>query len=364
MSKKGRILVGMSGGVDSTVTALLLHEQGYEVIGITLNILDYNYTGERVKNPCCSIESIMGAKEIANFIGFKHFIIDVKNEFQSKVVDKFVDEYMAGRTPNPCIRCNSDIKWGEMIRQADIFDCEKIATGHYANVNEQNGRYYLTRGKDKLKDQTYFLWALDQYTLSRTIFPLGELTKPEVRSIAFTRGHTQIAHKQENFDICFVPDNDYRLFLKERIPDLEEKYAGGYFVDVEGNVLGKHKGYMNYTIGQRKGLGIALGKPVYVVSIAPKTNTVVIGERDKLNKNGLFVNEINMMKYEEISEPKEVSTMVRYKSQAIESKVSKFDDSTYEITFEANVQGIASGQSAVFYEGDDVVGGGIIKESF
>ncbi|HHH53146.1 MAG TPA: tRNA 2-thiouridine(34) synthase MnmA [Bacteroidetes bacterium] len=364
MSKSGKILVGMSGGVDSTVTALLLHEQGYEVIGITLNILDYNYTGERVKNPCCSIESIMGAKEIADFIGFKHYIVDVKNEFQHKVIDKFVDEYMSGRTPNPCIRCNSDIKWGEMLVQADKFGCEKIATGHYANIKEKDGRFFLSKGKDNLKDQTYFLWALDQNTLSRTVFPLGNLTKPEVRSIAFTRGHTQIAHKQENFDICFVPDNDYRLFLKERDPGLEEKYEGGNFVDIKGKFLGKHKGYMNYTIGQRKGLGIALGKPAYVIAIDAKTNTVVIGDREKLNKNGLFIKETNMMKYEEMTEPKEVSTMVRYKSPGIESKISKFNDNSYEITFEANVQGIAPGQSAVFYEGDDVVGGGIIDSSF
>lgn len=364
MSKHGKILVGMSGGVDSTVTALLLHEQGYEVIGITLNILDYNYTGERVKNPCCSLESIMGAKEISDFIGFKHMIIDVKNEFQFSVVDKFIDEYMAGRTPNPCIRCNSDIKWGEMMNQADIYDCEKIATGHYANIKKENNRYFLSKGKDSLKDQTYFLWALDQKTLARTIFPLGNLTKPEVRSIAFTRGHTQVANKQENFDICFVPDNDYRLFLSERIPDLKEKFEGGNYVDIEGNVLGKHKGYMNYTIGQRKGLNIALGKPAYVVKIDSKTNTIVLGERENLNRNGIFVKDINMMKYKNISTPIEASTMVRYKSAGILSKVSISSEDRLEIGFEANVQGIAPGQSAVFYEGQDVIGGGIIEESF
>ncbi len=364
MSKLGKILVGMSGGVDSTVTALLLHEQGYEVIGVTLNILDYNYTGERVKNPCCSLESIMGAKEIADYIGFKHMIIDVKNEFQNKVVSKFIDEYMSGRTPNPCIRCNSDIKWGEMMRQADIYDCEKIATGHYSNINELNGRYFLSRGKDRLKDQSYFLWDLDQKTLKRTIFPLGNLTKPEVRSIAFTRGHTTVANKQENFDICFVPDNDYRLFLKEQIPDLESKYDGGDYIDINGNMLGKHKGYMHYTIGQRKGLNIALGEPMYVVNIDAKTNTVTLGKRESLNKNGLFVKDINMMKYSHIDTPLNVNTMVRYKSSGIISRVSNADNNRLEIEFKANIQGIAPGQSAVFYEGEDVVGGGIIEESF
>lgn len=364
MSKKGKILVGMSGGVDSTVTAILLHEQGYEVIGVTLNILDYNYVGERVKNPCCSLESIMGAKEIADFIGFKHMIIDVKKEFQDKVVSKFIDEYMSGRTPNPCIICNSDIKWGEMMNQADIFDCEKIATGHYSKVNELNGRYYLSKGKDILKDQSYFLWDLNQKTLSRTIFPLGDLTKPEVRSIAFTRGHTDVANKQENFDICFVPDNDYRLFLQEQVSDLDKRYNGGNYINTKGEIIGTHKGYMHYTIGQRKGLNIALGEPMYVVNIDAKTNTITLGKREKLNKNGLFVTDINMMKYHNIDNPLSVNTMVRYKSSGIKSVVSQVSTTKLEIGFEANIQGIAPGQSAVFYEGNDVVGGGIISESF
>jgi len=364
MSKLGKIMVGMSGGVDSTVTALLLHEQGYEVIGITLNILDYNYVGERVKNPCCSLESIMGAKEIADFIGFKHMIIDVKKEFQEKVVNSFVREYMSGRTPNPCIICNSDIKWGEMMNQADIHDCEKIATGHYSNVKESNGRYYLSRGKDRLKDQSYFLWNLNQKILKRTIFPLGNLTKPEVRSIAFTRGHTGVANKQENFDICFVPDNDYRQFLKEKIPNLKEKYEGGNYIDTDGNILGKHKGYMHYTIGQRKGLNIALGEPMYVVDIDAKTNTITLGKREALNRNGLIVKDINMMKYEYIEDSLNVNTMVRYKSSGILSTAIQISGNKIEINFDANVQGIAPGQSAVFYEEDDVVGGGIIEESY
>jgi len=203
MSKKGRVLVGMSGGVDSTVTALLLHEQGYEVLGVTLNILDYNYAESRVHNPCCSMESVMGAKEIADFIGFKHMIIDVKEKFSNTVMEGFTEEYMNGRTPNPCIWCNSEIKWQGLIDAADEFDCEKIATGHYVRIGENDGRYYLKRGIDEKKDQSYFLWALDQRSLSRTIFPLGELTKPEVRSIAFTRGHVKMSQKQENFDICY-----------------------------------------------------------------------------------------------------------------------------------------------------------------
>ncbi|MBK7094661.1 MAG: tRNA 2-thiouridine(34) synthase MnmA [Saprospiraceae bacterium] len=364
MSKSGKILVGMSGGVDSAVTAMLLHEEGYEVVGVTLNILDYNYIGERVKNPCCSLESIMGAKDIAEFVGFSHTIVDVKKNFRESVIGSFVDEYMTGKTPNPCIRCNSEIKWGEMLKLADEWGCEKIATGHYAKVKFDKGRYFLSKGNDPLKDQSYFLWALDQKSLSRTLFPLGDYTKPEVRSMAFVRGHTLLSQKQENFDICFVPDNDYRLFLKESIPDLETRYNGGKYIDVNGKFLGYHKGYMNYTIGQRKGLEIAMGVPYYVINIDAATNTVVLGEKEELNKNGLVVKDLNLMKYESINKPMEANTMVRYKSPGILSVISSRGTDKIGIDFKANIQGIAPGQSAVFYEEDDVIGGGIIEESF
>ena len=361
MSKKGKVLVGMSGGVDSTVTAMLLHEAGYEVLGVTLNILDYNYAESRVHNPCCSLESVMGAKEIADYIGFKHMIIDVKEQFSSTVMAGFTEEYMKGRTPNPCIWCNSEIKWQGLIDAADTYDCEKIATGHYARIGEMNGRYFLKRGIDQKKDQSYFLWALDQRSLSRTLFPLGDLTKPEVRSIAFTRGHVKMSQKKENFDICFVPDNDYRAYLKDVIPEMVEETKGGNFVDKEGNILGQHEGFMNYTIGQRKGLKIALGKPMYVSAIHPKDNTVVLGDADELVRNGMVVRQLNPMKYDQIPDT-EAETMVRYKSKGVLSRISQRGD-TLQVEFLANVRGIAPGQSAVFYEGEDVLGGGIIWES-
>ncbi|HAQ37665.1 MAG TPA: tRNA 2-thiouridine(34) synthase MnmA [Saprospiraceae bacterium] len=361
MSKHGKILVGMSGGVDSTVTALLLHEQGYEVIGVTLNILDYTYAESRVHNPCCSLDSVMGAKEIADFIGFKHMIVDIREKFSETVMEGFKEEYMRGRTPNPCIWCNAEIKWKGLIQTADEFGCEKIATGHYARTDVKNGRTFLKRGVDPLKDQSYFLWALDQHDLSRTVFPLGEMTKPEVRSIAFTRGHVRMANKQENFDICFVPDNDYRAYLKDVIPGMEEDYKGGNFVDKNGNVLGQHEGYMHYTIGQRKGLGIALGIPMYVTRINASKNTVELGEETDLIRNGMIVGRLNPMKYDQIPEMEAV-TMIRYKSKGVLSQLKRQGEQL-SVEFLANTKGVAPGQSAVFYEDDDVIGGGIIMES-
>ena len=361
MSKNGKVLVGMSGGVDSTVTAMLLHEEGYEVLGVTLNILDYQYAESRVHNPCCSLESVMGAREIADFMGFKHMIIDVREEFSSTVMEGFTREYMSGRTPNPCIWCNSEIKWKGLIDAADTYGCEKIATGHYARIAQHEGRYYLKRGKDPLKDQSYFLWALNQRSLSRTLFPLGALTKPEVRSIAFTRGHVKMSQKKENFDICFVPDNDYRAYLKDAVPNIEEDYKGGHFVDKDGNILGEHEGFMNYTIGQRKGLGIAMGKPMYVAGINARSNTVILGEAEDLVKNGMVVQQLNPMKFAELPEM-EVETMVRYKSKGVMSRIAREEDSV-RVEFLANVKGIAPGQSAVFYDGEDVLGGGIIMQS-
>ncbi len=361
MSKHGKILVGMSGGVDSTVTALLLHEEGYEVIGVTLNILDYTYAESRVHNPCCSLDSVMGAKEIADFIGFKHMIVDVREQFSDTVMEGFKQEYMRGRTPNPCIWCNAEIKWKGLIRTADEYGCEKVATGHYARTGQENGRFFLRKGVDQLKDQSYFLWALDQKDLARTVFPLGEMTKPEVRSVAFTRGHVRMANKQENFDICFVPDNDYRAYLKDVIPGMEEDYKGGHFVDKNGNILGQHEGYMHYTIGQRKGLGIALGRPMYVTKINAAKNTVELGEEDDLIRNGMLVGQVNHMKYAQIPEMEAV-TMIRYKSKGVLSTLKSAGD-MIQVEFLANTRGIAPGQSAVFYEGEDVIGGGIIMES-
>ena len=360
MSKHGRVLVAMSGGIDSTVTAMMLHEQGYEVIGITMKTWDYaNSGGNQKETGCCSLDSINDARRVAVDMGFHHFIIDIRDEFGDYVIDNFVDEYMAGRTPNPCVLCNTHIKWSALLKRADALDCEFIATGHYAKIKSENDRLFVTRSKDMKKDQSYVLWGLSQACLRRSRFPLGPYTKPEVRQMAFDWGYTDLAKKGESYEICFVPDNDYRGFLKRRVEGLEEKVAGGDFVDGKGTILGKHKGYPFFTIGQRKGLGIALGEPMYVTEIRPESNTVVLGRVEELVKNGMQVGKVNIMKYDQVPDGLEAVTRIRYHDKGTLSTLRHRGDQV-DVSFLANVSGVAPGQSAVFYEGDDVIGGGII----
>src|SRR5690606_6346700 len=292
--KKGRVLVAMSGGIDSTVAAMMLHEEGYEVIGITMKTWDYANSGGSAKETgCCSLDSINDARNVAVNMGFHHFIVDIRDEFGDYVIDNFVDEYIAGRTPNPCVLCNTHIKWSALLRRADALDCEFIATGHYAKIAEYNRRKYISKGKDDRKDQSYVLWGLSQECLNRSRFPLGDFTKPEVRQLAFDFGYAELSKKAESYEICFVPDNDYRGFLKRRVNGLAEKVKDGNFVDAAGEVLGKHEGYPFYTIGQRKGLGLAFGEPMYVTEIKPDTNTVVLGRVDELLRNGMTVSQID-----------------------------------------------------------------------
>ncbi|MCB0518972.1 MAG: tRNA 2-thiouridine(34) synthase MnmA [Lewinellaceae bacterium] len=360
MSKHGRVLVAMSGGIDSTVTAMLMHEEGYEVVGITMKTWDYATSGGSSKETgCCSLDSINDARKVAVDMGFHHFIVDIREEFGDYVIDNFVEEYMAGRTPNPCVLCNTHIKWNALLKRADALDCGFIATGHYAIINEKDGRKFISRAVDRQKDQSYVLWGLDQECLSRSRFPLGRMTKPEVRQIAFDRGYAELSKKGESYEICFVPDNDYRSFLKRRVEGLEESLAGGRFVNTKGEVLGEHQGYPFYTIGQRKGLGMAFGQPMFVTEILPETNTVVLGLEDDLIRNQMKVGQVNSMKYEAIPDGLETVTKVRYRDNGTYS-ILRNEDQQVRVEFLANVKGIAPGQSAVFYEGDDVVGGGII----
>jgi len=366
MSRKGKVLVAMSGGIDSTVTALMLHEQGYEVIGITMKTWDYATSGgSRKETGCCNVDSFNDARMAAVQHGFPHYIIDIREEFGGFVIENFVEEYLAGRTPNPCVMCNTHIKWSALLKRANALECDYIATGHYAQINQMpdGGRYYLSKGLDETKDQSYVLWGLTQELLSRTLLPLSGYRKTEIRQMALDFGYPELAKKSESYEICFVPDNDYRGFLKRNVEGLEAKVDGGLFVDKNGKILGKHKGYPFYTIGQRKGLEIALGKPAYVTAIHPETNTVVLGDEQDLAAHDMSVAKMNWLKYDGIpADGMDLVTKIRYKDKGALSHIAQGDAvDKISVRFFEDVKGIAPGQSAVLYEGDDVVGGGIIQ---
>lgn len=359
---KGKVLVAMSGGIDSSVAALMLHKEGYEVIGITMKTWDYASSGSNKKETgCCSLDSINDARALAVENGFPHLILDIREEFGSFIIDNFVDEYLAGRTPNPCVLCNTHIKWEALLKRADQLGCDFIATGHYAKIRFENNRFVISKGLDETKDQSYVLWGLKQECLKRTLFPLGNYTKSEIRKMAFDAGYEELANKSESYEICFVPDNDYRSFLKHKVPDLAQKLDGGNFIDSTGKIVGKHKGYPFYTIGQRKGLEIAFGHPMFVTEIIAETNTVVIGTHEELERQRMSVRNFNLIKYQSLEEPKEFLTKIRYKDKGTNATVSQEKD-TINVLFHSTVTGVAPGQSAVFYEGLDLVGGGFIMK--
>ncbi len=363
MSKHGKVLVAMSGGIDSTVAALMLHEQGYEVIGITMKTWDYASSGGSKKETgCCNIDSFNDARAAAVHHGFPHYILDIRDEFGGFVVENFIDEYLAGRTPNPCVMCNTHIKWRALLKRADALQCDFIATGHYAKSREENGRFIVSKAIDETKDQSYVLWGLQQDLLSRTMLPLGGFRKTEIRQMAHDFGYPELAKKAESYEICFVPDNDYRGFLKRNVDGLETRVNGGNFIDSTGKILGKHKGYPFYTIGQRKGLDITMGKPVFVTAIDPEKNTVTLGEEMELLKKEMIVGKLNYIKYPGIDDEFEATVKIRYKDAGTTGMLHNHP-SGIQVSFYEDAKGIAPGQSAVFYEGEDVVAGGIIQRT-
>ncbi len=357
------VVVGMSGGVDSSVAAALLLEQGYSVIGVTMKTYHFDEVGGNVGNEtsCCGLDAFNDARQVAVSLGIPHYVVDFTKEFGSEVVDNFVDEYLQGRTPNPCVICNRAIKWGALLRKAESLGASHIATGHYARLwrDETTGRYSVGRPRDERKDQTYALWGLSQDALARTLFPLGELTKPEVRAIAERHG-LKTAFKEESFEICFVADDDYRRFLNERRPGLNERLAGGD-IGLDGEVVGQHRGYPFYTIGQRSGIG-AHGDRVYVTAIDPATNTVRIGRNDDLLRTGLRAGKVNFVSVPDLGNgPREVQAMVRYRDTATDAVATVTAQGGLEVRFREPKRAITPGQSVVLYDRDRLLGGGVIE---
>ncbi|MBN1970098.1 MAG: tRNA 2-thiouridine(34) synthase MnmA [Candidatus Delongbacteria bacterium] len=357
-----RVLVGMSGGVDSSVSAYLLKEQGYDVIGVTMNLWSFEeYGGEMVgEKGCCSMDAFSDARAVARQIGIPHYVINFRDEFRRAVVENFKKEYMLGRTPNPCVLCNTKVKWIDLLKKATDLGCKYIATGHYANIrfNNETSMYELLRGEDPKKDQSYFLYGITQDALSKTIFPLSKISKDKVREIASKLG-LKTAQKKESQEICFIPDNDYRRFLKENIDDFDKLIKPGKMYDSNGNDLKrKHDGFPFYTVGQRKGLGGGFSEPMYVKAVDPLNNSVIIGKKDDLSKREVYVSELNWISGSP-DQNEHYSAKIRFNTTDKPCKI-RFEENKMIIVFDEEVFAVAPGQSAVIYKDELVVGGGII----
>ncbi|MBC8213536.1 MAG: tRNA 2-thiouridine(34) synthase MnmA [Candidatus Marinimicrobia bacterium] len=356
--KKGKVLVAMSGGVDSSVALLKILELGYKAVGVTMKLWEYDDVGGNILSDtnCCSIESVTKAKMVCDQMGIPHYTLDFTDIFKKDVVNNFIEEYLSGRTPNPCVRCNSHLKWDALLEQAKKLNADYISTGHYARIELVNGEYFLKKGVDPKKDQSYVLWGISENTLEKTIFPLGGLTKSEVRAIA-KKHNLESANTPESQDICFVPDNNYSRFLNDTIPKEMKNIQGGDIIENE-KVVGTHSGYTNYTIGQRKGLGLSNPEPRYVRKINSTENTIEVGKKDSLFSNLCKVTEVNwLVNHPEL--PRNAEVHIRYNSPGAEAEIS---GSLTEVlvTFAEPQLAITPGQSAVFYDGDIVLGGGVI----
>ncbi len=360
---KGRVLIAMSGGLDSSVAAMMLSQQGYELVGITMKTWEYSSTDISGKETgCCSLDSINDARHLAVSMGFPHYVLDIREEFKHFIVDDFIDQYLKGRTPNPCVLCNTHIKWAALLKRAEQLNCQYMATGHYARIRRENDRMILYKGADPDKDQSYVLWGLSQDFLRKTILPLGAFTKTEIREMARKAGFKEIADKRESYEICFIPDNDYRGFLKSEVPGLESRTRDGVFTDKDGNILGKHQGYPFYTIGQRKGLNVSAGEPLYVTRIMADTNTVVLGKKSDTLSETFSVSGFNAIKYAHPPGDKVVTVKIRYKDPGHPANI-RYDQENNRLLVHLHepVSAITPGQSAVFYDGEDLIGGGFIE---
>jgi len=370
--KRQRVVCGMSGGVDSSATAALLLEQGYDVIGITLKLWPQDCVN-RAEDKCCGPQAVTDARSVCHKLDIPYYLVDESADFQKHVIQYFADEYKAGRTPNPCVMCNQNLKFGRLIDRADQLGAKFIATGHFARIERAltpslshpmgeggrrsgEGRYLLKRGRDLKKDQSYFLFSLRQDQLARVIFPLGEKTKSDTREVA---RHCQLktADKEESMEICFVPDNNYGGFLQSA--NLVQKHRGD-IVDLHGHVLGQHDGIEFYTIGQRKGLGITTPKPVYVVELDTENNRVVVGDDSALDRDEFTADRCNWHPFEQLTEPIEVTAKIRYNHPGTPASVTPLENNSVRVKLHTPQRAITPGQASVFYQDDLVVGGGWI----
>ncbi len=354
---KKKVMLAMSGGVDSSVALLLLKEK-YDVIGVTLKLYDNADIGIKPSKTCCSLTDVEDAKSVAAKCGIDHYTFNFTDYFKENVIERFVYAYLDGETPNPCIDCNRYVKFDEMLRRAVSLECDFLATGHYARIekDEITGRYLLKKAVDDTKDQSYVLYNLTQEQLSKILFPMGGIKKTEARQLADSSRLIN-ASKPDSQDICFVPDGDYAQFIKTHTG---KSLPCGNFVDKNGNVLGRHKGITHYTIGQRKGLGIALGKPAYVVDINPDNNTVVLGDENDLFSTTLTAKDVNFISINRLESPLKLKARTRYKQTEQPCTIFPNEDSTVTVVFDNPGRAFTPGQAVVFYDGDIVVGGGTI----
>lgn len=362
VKNKNRLAVAMSGGVDSSMAAAFLKEEGYEIIGLTMHLWNPAQDEPGSFGRCCSWEDIRDARRVADALGFPHYVINLREAFEEEIVQYFVREYQRCRTPNPCLPCNERMKFRLLLRQAEKLGACGLATGHYARVVYDAGknRYLLLRGLDRSKDQSYFLSSLNQEQLGRALFPLGGKTKEEVRREARRLG-LRVAQKKESQEVCFIPDGDYRKFVESRVG--REIGSPGDIVDRQGKVLGRHRGLYSYTIGQRRGLGLPGPKPHYVVALDPKENRLVAGGEEELLAGGLIASGMNWIAFAELKDPLEALVQIRYRHKGGPALISPLGKDRVRVDFRVPQKSITPGQAAVFYQGDEVLGGGWIERA-